>query len=65
MNCDAGSIGVLVQKCIYSELNKKIMNAIQFFPDFIYFGVKFQASGLAFTKHIDKRAKAAGYLCHN
>ena len=32
---------------------------VEFVSDFVYLGVKFQASGLSFTKHIDKRIKAA------
>jgi Reverse transcriptase (RNA-dependent DNA polymerase) len=32
---------------------------VEFVSDFVYLGVKFQASGLSFAKHIDKRIKAA------
>jgi hypothetical protein len=32
---------------------------IEFVTDFIYLGIKFQASGTSFTKHIAKRTKAA------
>jgi hypothetical protein len=32
---------------------------IEFVTEFIYLGVKFQASGISFSKHIDKRVKAS------
>jgi hypothetical protein len=33
-------------------------NDVEFVSDFVYLGVKFQASGLSFAKHIDKRIKS-------
>jgi Reverse transcriptase (RNA-dependent DNA polymerase) len=45
----------------YKKTDKITINnrAIEFVTDFIYLGVKFQTSGTSFSKHIDKRVKAA------